>query len=275
MSSEQTSHSCRACTVAARSKAVERVILAMRERLAEPLSLQEMADIAISSPYHFNRVFRHITGIPPRLFLGGLRIEAAKRLLLTSQLNVIDVCFEMGYDSLGTFTTRFTQLVGLPPTSLRRMAEHVTLAKLNLPSGREISHPPAIFVKSGLTGRITAPENFDGLIFVGLFSLSIPQAEPVSCALLTRPGEYRLAPVPDGHYYVMVAALNKHDDTLSSWLTDNALRGKVGPIVVRAGRFNEQADVPLRPPRLTDPPIIIALPFLLAQRPAGLSSVAI
>src|SRR5215213_5738209 len=94
----------RATTVASRYQAVERVILAMRERLDKPLSLENMAEIALLSPYHFNRVFRLITGIPPCKFLNVLRMEAAKRLLVTTKLTVGEVCFSVGYNSQGSFT---------------------------------------------------------------------------------------------------------------------------------------------------------------------------
>ncbi len=55
--------------------AVERVIKSMKERLDAPLDLDEMASIAHFSPFHFNRVFREVTGIPPAQFLNALRLE--------------------------------------------------------------------------------------------------------------------------------------------------------------------------------------------------------
>src|SRR5438309_1587588 len=111
----------------AHSVAIERAILAMRERLQEPLSLQDMADIAHMSPYHFSRVFHRLIGIPPGEFLTALRLDAAKRLLLTTSLSVTDICFEVGYLSPSSFTTRFTQLVGLPPRQLRQVAGDYTM----------------------------------------------------------------------------------------------------------------------------------------------------
>lgn len=275
MSPEQAAQGCRACTVAARAKAVERVILTLKERLAEPLTLQEMADIAVSSPYHFNRVFRHITGIPPCQFLSALRMEAAKRLLLTTERNVIDICFEVGYDSLGTFTTRFTQLVGLPPTSFRRMAERLNVAEIFERYRKAARYMPNASARPGVCGRVTCVEEFEGLIFVGLFPLSIAQSGPVSCDLLTEAGEYHLAPAADGRYSVMAAALDKTDDACAALLAESAKRGKVGPLAVRDGAVSGPVDLGLRGPRLTDPPITIALPFLLAQRLADRRSVAI
>src|SRR5436190_3206023 len=96
-------------------EAIDQVIRTMRTRLHEPLSLEDMADIACLSPYYFNRVFHQVIGIPPGEFLATLRLESAKHLLLTTSLSITDICFEVGYAGLGSFTTRFTQLVGVPP----------------------------------------------------------------------------------------------------------------------------------------------------------------
>src|SRR5437763_15510695 len=77
-------HDVRRSTIAAHHEAVERVIRMMHHSLDEPLTLQEMSRIAYISPYHFNRIFRQITGIPPKQFLYALRVETAIRLLLTT-----------------------------------------------------------------------------------------------------------------------------------------------------------------------------------------------
>ena len=69
-------------TALSHQQAIERVILAMRSRLAEPLTLRDLAGIAHLSPYHFCRVFQRLTGVPPGEFLTALRLEEAKRLLL-------------------------------------------------------------------------------------------------------------------------------------------------------------------------------------------------
>src|SRR5579862_1134344 len=104
-------------------QAVERVIQTMRERLDDNLSLQDLSDAALASPYHLNRIFRQTTGIPPFTFLAALRMEAAKRLLLTTSLSVTEVCCEVGYSSVGTFTSHFSRFVGLSPRQMRRFAE--------------------------------------------------------------------------------------------------------------------------------------------------------
>ncbi len=253
-------------TTASHYKAVERVILAMRERLDESLTLEDLAEIAIISPFYFDRIFRQITGIPPCQFLSALRMEAAKRLLLTSSLSVTDVCFEVGYNSLGTFTTRFTQLVGLPPSHLRRLANEIDASCLD--SIFEMDElrlqPPQ--KGSGITGYIEMPEEFSGMTFVGLFPASIPQSKPLSCALMTGSGFYRMPAVAYGSYYILAAAFPWSEDPMEYLLPKNKgllVGGSIDPVVINKDQPNIEADISLRPAHLMDPPILISLPFLI------------
>ncbi len=104
---------------------------------------------------------------------------------------------------------------------------------------------------------------FTGLIFVGLFPKPIPQARPVRCTHLFAPGDFHIDMVPDGRYYLMVAAMPLCDDASMLLLLNDSMRvGAQGPLVVRNGKWGEMVDVVLRPPRVTDPPVISALPYL-------------
>ena len=263
----------RMSTIAAHYKAVERVILEMRKRLGDPLTLEEMAEIAIISPYHFDRVFSHLIGIPPCQFLGTLRMEAAKRLLLTTSKSVTEVCFEVGYNSLGTFITRFTQLVGMAPRRLRRLADDTDSSQfrsaLDYPADL-IEDVAGRSAKAGaaIAGEVGAQGYLDGLIFVGLFPTPIPQSRPVGCTLMTAPGRFHIPDVPDGHYYVMAAAIPWTEDPLAYLLTDRSALGVAvarGPVFARRGRISDKVELELRPPRLTDPPILIVLPLLFNE----------
>lgn len=253
-------------TVAAHRLAVERVLATMRAPADGPLPLGAMAEIAGLSPFHFARVFRRVTGIPPGEFLGVLRLERAKHLLLTTDLSVTDICFEVGYSSLGTFTTRFTDLVGVSPGQLRRLPEAAgaALARLH-DSDAPLPVAPAA---PGIAGRIAAPADAGAPIFVGLFPGAIPQRRPVVGAILAAPGPFRLATPPDGRYHLLVAALPAARDPLAALLPGDALRvGRgVGTLTVRAGRASGQTDIALRPPLPTDPPVLVALPALLLER---------
>lgn len=256
-------------TLICHRQAVERVIVAMRERLHEPLSLHDMsAEIAHMSLHHFVRVFHQITGAPPIKFLSALRLDAAKSLLLTTSLSVTDVCFEVGYNSLGTFTSRFTQLVGLPPRQFRRFAARIksaSLEDLGLHYGEAPKHPD---MNSCIKGRIDAPVPTMGLIFVGLFEAQIPQSYPVGGTLLVEPGMYSIGQIPDGTYYLMAATLPNLINPESYLLPDHKMlhvgAGR-GQLLVRRGRAYGDTNLTLRPIELTDPPLLISLPLLLAR----------
>lgn len=273
-SNQQVEAGQRASTLAAHHEAVAQVIPAMQRRYGDSLSLVEMADMAALSPCHFNRVFRKITGITPARFLCALRLQAATQLLLTTQLSVTDVCFEVGYNSLGTFTSRFTELIGLPPSRLRELADSAppvvdlvanhadTLIESNR-SGSEIS------------GCASTTDQTVSMIFIGLFPTAIPQGTPITCTVLREPGAYRLRDVPDGRYHIFAAGFPQADDSTSLLMPDSATV-QVGmgekPLAFRNGRVKYPVDIHLRTIEVTDPPILSALPHLLLTKCAALQS---
>jgi len=94
---------------------------------ASPLDVEALARDAQMSAGHLSRQFRLAYGESPYSYLMTRRIERAMALLRRGDLNVTDVCLEVGCASLGTFTTRFTELVGMPPGSYRRLAASATV----------------------------------------------------------------------------------------------------------------------------------------------------
>ncbi|QBI19874.1 AraC family transcriptional regulator [Egibacter rhizosphaerae] len=89
-------------------------------RYAEPLDLHALATEAGFSTYHFARLFREAFGETPRAYLTRRRVERAKHLLANANLTVTEVCDLVGFASLGSFSSRFTELVGVPPSEYRR-----------------------------------------------------------------------------------------------------------------------------------------------------------
>ena len=93
---------------------------------AEPLDVEALARGVNMSAGHFSRQFRMAYGESPYSYLMTRRIERAMALLRRGDLSVTDVCFAVGCSSLGTFSTRFTELVGVPPSVYRRQTAGVT-----------------------------------------------------------------------------------------------------------------------------------------------------
>ena len=89
---------------------------------AQPLDVQALARGVNVSAGHLSRQFKQAFGESPYSYLMTRRIERAKALLRRGDLSVTDVCFAVGCSSLGTFSTRFTELVGMPPSTYRREA---------------------------------------------------------------------------------------------------------------------------------------------------------
>jgi AraC-like DNA-binding protein len=266
---DDTSSACREDTIASHRRAVERVITSARGRLCEPISLHDMSRVAYLSAFHFNRVFHQITGLPPGKFISALRLDEAKRLLLNTDRSITDICFEVGYNSLSTFTRRFTQRVGLGPREFRYLADRITPATVeSLCTHYSEVAQRATKPLEGVEGLVESAQFSGGLIFVGLFRIHIPQSRPVGGALLTAPGPFRIGPVPDGIYHLLAAGLPRFSDTLGFLLPDSAsllVGAWNGPVIVREGKANGPFNISLRPMALTDPPLLISLPFLLAD----------
>lgn len=92
----------------------------MDARYAEPLDLAAMADAAGFSRYHFAREFKVAFGETPGGYLSRRRVERAKDLLAAADLTVTEICMVVGFTSLGSFSRRFSELVGCSPTVYRQ-----------------------------------------------------------------------------------------------------------------------------------------------------------
>ncbi len=245
------------------ARAIERTIQTMHTHLHELLTLEDLASVAYLSPYYFNRVFRRQIGIPPVEFLSALRFQTARRLLLTTHLNVTDICFEVGYTSTGSFTHRFTQLTGLSPRLLRQRAHEFDLSPTE-----HASLSPIPFggtkIQNTLQGYISVPETFHGVIYIGLFTSPIPQGRPIRYTKLRSSGLYQLNNVADGVYYLLSAAFPVDADLQAYFLPGKhqLLGHNSGPLIVSNGHVSGDPNLVLHPSHLTDAPLVLALPLL-------------
>ncbi|HEX2903927.1 MAG TPA: helix-turn-helix transcriptional regulator [Jatrophihabitans sp.] len=112
----------------------------MDREYGQPLNVEVLARDAHMSAGHFSREFKQAYGESPYAYLMTRRIERAMSLLRRGDLSVTDVCFAVGCQSLGTFSTRFTELVGVSPSRYRQQhAEPVE--ELTPCLGRQVSRP--------------------------------------------------------------------------------------------------------------------------------------
>jgi AraC-like DNA-binding protein len=98
----------------------------MDREYAQPLDVEALARGVYMSAGHLSRQFKLAYGESPYSYLMTRRIERAMALLDRGDLSVTEVCFQVGCSSLGTFSTRFTELVGMAPSSYRRDAARAT-----------------------------------------------------------------------------------------------------------------------------------------------------
>lgn len=249
-------------------RSIERVIRTISGRLHQSMSNEEMADIACFSPCHFNRLFHRVTGIPPIQFHYALRIARAKELLIETDLSITDICFEVGYNSLGTFVSRFSELVGVPPSSFRRLARRISgmsLADLRLP---RLDVAPLLGDVDGIAGTIDR-ETGDGIVFTGLFRRAIPEGRPSACAIVGDDSEYVLPLPPSGLWYVLSVAVPLSADSSQLLTLSGLARGRSSAILVQGDRWYGDTSITLSAPSSLDPPILAAIPIQLAHLEAS------
>lgn len=219
----------------------------MHERLAEQLTIDDLAHAALFSKFHFSRVFQRVTGLSPGRFLSALRLQEAKRLLRSTSMPVTEISIQVGYSSVGTFSSRFKASVGLSPTKYRE------LGQVHLENGVNGHRDGTKALPATVRGSIGSPLS-DQPIFAGLFPDRIMQGWPISCTILHRPGPYVLRDVPLGSWHLI--AQSAEGDVIGG---QNLCVGTYGPIVIRPDTGTSLADVQLRPIRPLDPPVLLAL----------------
>jgi AraC family transcriptional regulator len=236
--------------------AVEQVVTVMRDRYHERLYVPELAAETFFSPFHFTRIFRRDTGVTPCQYLTAVRLFEAKRLLLNTSLSVADVACRVGYPGVGTFTTRFTRLVGVSPGLYRRLPKAGMLSIAD-----DVKRLPNVDVLNAARPRpvpngasIVGSVKFDGSItrlLVGAFDEPIPQAPPALWDCTEDAARcWRLDGLPSGEWTIIAVAESATEPTI--------LVGSHTAIRVSAG-MSARIDIELHRPRRTDAPIMVPI----------------
>jgi len=236
--------------------AVEQAISTMWSRYSEPLSLDDLADSAILSKFYFSRVFRTLTGTSPGRFLAAVRLFKAKNLLLETPRSVTEIAYTVGYNSLGTFTSRFTHSVGISPGRYRAMSRancHALRDRLKATRPARIGE---------VRGFVRLPESEPMRVYIGAFSSPIVEGAPAGCAVVHRSGSFALKNVPCGRWYIRAAAVGLRDVDPRPWARRPVLLGSGGPVFLLTEDQRTEPELRLRPTTVLDLPILMALPEL-------------
>ncbi|WP_258045224.1 helix-turn-helix transcriptional regulator [Streptomyces sp. SM11] len=223
----------------------------MHINLGQNLTIDDMARTAMFSKFHFTRIFREVTGTSPGRFLSALRIQEAKRLLVHTALSVADISSQVGYSSVGTFSSRFKACVGLAPSVYRDFGG----VQPGFPSTATRITPVAQSLS--LRGRIhSAPGDKPESVFVGLFPSRIRQGRPVRWVTLEGSGAFELRDVPTGTWHVLAHSVPYTQQPHS--FGSELLLGQSGPLAVHPGALLRPVDILLRQVDALDPPVLLA-----------------
>lgn len=236
------------------ARCLQRTVESMRENLGEPLTVDDLARTAMFSKFHFSRVFQRRTGLSPGRFLSALRIAEAKRLLRSTSLTVADISHQVGYNSVGTFSTRFHASVGMSPREYRRGDEARTALQ---PAPAEAA--PS---STRISGHVVRPESeWCGPVYLGVFPTPLLEGTPVVSTVLPRCGAFSLPAVPPGTWYVLAQAAAQDAGATAEPALFTACHG---PVEVHAG-VTALAEVRLRPRSLMDPPALLEIPAAVSR----------
>jgi AraC-like DNA-binding protein len=234
--------------------AVLRAIETMHDNLGEQLTVDDMARAAMFSKFHFTRLFQRVTGVSPGRFLSALRLQRAKELLVSTPMNVADISVTVGYNSVGTFSSRFSRSVGMSPTIFRRRAGYANEIRAEAEGTR--------LCDASLSCEVhPAGRDEEALTFVGLFPQRVPEGRPVRCAVLRGTRHVTFDHPPLGRWFLHAQSVSA-DRCPPGLCRDHADRpvavATAGPITIRPGK-PISITLDLHPGRALDPPVLLAL----------------
>ncbi|MFB7075639.1 helix-turn-helix domain-containing protein [Streptomyces sp. NPDC056290] len=233
----------------------ERAVRIIRERYAEPLSLDDIARAVPVSKFHLLRVFSQVTGVTPGRFLSAVRIDEAKCLLQNSDLGVATISCMVGYSSTGSFTSRFTESVGIPPTQYRQVSRgEGGLAVRSTVGGRDGMTCCRL---RGVTRAAAEPVS---PIYIGAFDTPILQGRPSSWTTTECLGPFVLRQVPYGIRYLH-ATMRAVRELPGRPLETMLLTATLGPLRIDPCAGSE-VELVLGPRDWSQPPVLFAVPGL-------------
>jgi AraC family transcriptional regulator len=244
-------HRVKASTLLDRQASVKRAIDLMWEDLDVPATLAQIAHAARMSEFHFSRVFRQATGLPPLQFQSALRLARARDLVVGTEDAVIEICLKVGYSSIGSFTRRFTELVGMSPMRLRQEVWNNQL--------------PADGTKTGVVVHVrlaSREHDLRGPSVVAAYESPCPFGVPVAHTISEGADCLSLGGLRVGSFYLLAFGSNGRA----------TLRASPVLITIEDLAPHPELSLTLRRIEPTDPPILSFIPFMVHWRNQGVKT---
>lgn len=250
-------------------ESVNDIILYIRNRVLDDITIGEVADYFGYSRYHFSREFKRVTGFSASDYLSSLKIEYAKQEILRNDVSITDSGFNAGFSSLGTFSTTFTKKTGMSPREYKDKVETLyTITKKYEMNKQKAVHSQdrQISENSTLLVNTHFPDDYEpGITFIGLFKSSIPNHRPALGTALMKETFHIFKDIPNGEYHLLVCSIEKTKNPLRYFILDECLRGKWERALSFPEDSKQSIEIYLREALPEDPPILINLPKLLAD----------
>lgn len=227
------------------------------------ITLHDVADHVSYSPFHLARSFERVIGVPPGHYLAAQRFQRAKQILITRDDSVLDICYAVGFNSVGTFTSRFRSAVGVTPSQFRRLPDQIGTPRRPVTIAGPADNGAVVSGTIRMSPAAGALAGLSPAIYVGVFPRRDPRGVPVAGALLADTTDYLLTGIPAGTYWVLAAALPMHGDGRSQLMPRHAVGGSAPqPIRVAPTNLAHHRDLFLDVTTDWAPPIVVALPAL-------------
>jgi AraC-like DNA-binding protein len=247
----------------------------MREHTKRELSIEEMAHKYGYSKFHFSREFKKIMGVTPSKYWAALKMEQSLSDLERSK-SILNAHLKTGYQSTGTFTTSFKNATGFTPGEYQEEINKLTMwSEVKSYEGKSdviYTHysfdrkDPATFQKHTLSVTCHAPEDFKGLLFLGMFSSPLPSEPPVIGKAMTKTNvRFVIDQIPNGEYYALVCAIKGNTNPMTYFLPKYWLRDLHRTPYTFPLEADSQIQLTLRETLPTDPAIPINPVKLLVE----------
>lgn len=235
------------------------------ENLHTGVSVGELADAAGYSPFHFSRLFAKVFRTSPTRYVSAVRFHRAKQLLLTQDHPVIDVCHEVGFNSLATFSRRFLQAVAVTPGNLRCVADRLgetEIPAFALGDQAAVATGRVIFTPEQRAALRDDLVHREPLVWIGTYPQPVPLGRPASGVLRRGEGEFCL-PITTTAPWVLATAYPASADPAQQLAASVPMVGMYpGPVRVTPGEVRGGTDIHFRTALPWDHPVLTALPSL-------------